>query len=52
MDIENNQPLRKPKDNVLDKTFPYPEFMDKSLVTPAVLDQIENNPDGVVDRFQ
>ena len=37
---------------MLDRTFPYPEFTDKSLVTSAVLDQIGNDPDGIVDRFQ
>ena len=50
--MEDNQPLGNSKDNVLGRTFPYPEFMDKSLVTLAVLDQIGNDPDGVVDKFQ
>ena len=52
VDAQDNQPLGRPEDNVLDRSFSYPEFLDKSLVTPAVLDQIENDFDGVVDRFQ
>ena len=52
VDIEDNQPSGRLEDNVFDRTFPYPEFMDKSLVTPTVLDQIRNDPDGFVDRFQ
>ena len=52
VDIEDNQPSGKSEDNVLDGAFPYPEFMEKSLVTSAVLDQIENDLDGAVDRFQ
>ena len=52
MDVEDNQPSGRPEDNVLDRSFPYPEFMDKSLVIPTVLDQIGNDPDGVMDRFQ
>ena len=38
VDIEDNQPSGKSEDNVLDRTFPYPKFMDKSLVTLAILD--------------
>ena len=41
----------RPEDNVLDKNFPYLEFMDNTLVTPAVLDQIRNDDDIIVDRF-
>ena len=52
VDIKDNQTSGRPEDNVLDRTFPYLEFMDKSLVTPVILDQIRNDPDGVVDRFQ
>ena len=52
VDVEDNQPSRRPEDNVLDRSFPYPEFMDKSLVTSAVLDQIGNDPDSIVDKFQ
>ena len=52
VDIKDNQPSGKSEDNVLDRTFPYAKFMDKSLVTPAVLDHIRNDPDGVVGRFQ
>ena len=52
MDVKDNQPSGKPEENVLDRFFPYPEFMDKSLVTPAILNQIGNDPDSVVDRFQ
>ena len=47
-----DQPLGRLEDNVLDRTFPYPEFMDKSQVTPAVLDKIGDDPDDFVDRFQ
>ena len=42
----------KPKENIFDKFFPYAEFMDKSLVTLTVLNQIGNDPDSVVDSFQ
>ena len=52
MDIEDNQPSGKMEENILDRFFPYPKFMDKSLVTPAVLNQIGNDPNDVVDRFQ
>ena len=51
VDVEDNQPSGKSEDNVLDRTFPYLEFMDKFLVTPIVLNQIGNDPDGVVDSF-
>ena len=53
VDIEDNPSLvERPKDNILAKTFSFPEFMDKTLVTPTVLDQIEGDHDGLVDRFQ
>ena len=29
----------------------YPEFMDKALVTPAILEQIVGDDDGIMDRF-
>ena len=40
------------EDNVLARDFPYPEFMDKALVTSAVLEQIKSDDDGIADRFQ
>ena len=30
----------------------YPEFMDKALVTLAVLDQIGGDDDSIMERFQ
>ena len=42
----------RPEDNVLTRDFPYPEFMDKALVTSAVLNQIGGDDDSIVDRFQ
>ena len=52
MDIEDNPPSGRPQDNILNRTFLYPKFMDKTLVTPAVLNQIGDDQDGIVDRFQ
>ena len=51
--IEDNTASEvRPEDNVLARTFLYPEFMDKALVTPAVLEQIAADDEGVVSRMQ
>ena len=42
----------RPEDNILARKFPYPEFMDKAVVTSAVLDQIRGDDDSIMDRFQ
>ena len=37
---------------MLARDFRYLEFMDKALVTPAVLHQIVGDDDCIMDRFQ
>lgn len=38
--------------NVLAKDFPYPQFMDKELMTPSYLKQLRGDEDSLVDKFQ
>lgn len=38
--------------NVLANNFPYPELMDKELMTPAYLEQLRGDDDGLVEKFQ
>ena len=53
VNADNAQTLESiSEDNFLAKDFPYLEFMDKALVTPAVLNQIGGDDDGIMDRFQ
>ena len=33
------------------KDFPYPEFMDKELMTPATLERLEGDEDDLVAKF-
>ena len=37
--------------NVMTKDFPYPEFMDKELMTPAALERLEGDEDDLVAKF-
>ena len=37
--------------NVMTKDFPYPEFMDKELMTPATLERLEGDEDDLVAKF-
>ena len=43
---------RKSEINVLAKDFPYPEFMDKELMTPTLLEQLRGDDSGLVEKFQ
>ena len=53
VDVEDVLTLEnRSEDNVLAKNFLYPKFMDKALVTPVVLEQIQGDDDDIVDRFQ
>ena len=38
--------------SVLAKDFPYPEFMDKKVMIPALLEQLRGDDDGLIEKFQ
>ena len=37
--------------NVLDKSFPYLQFMDKELMTLAYFEQLQGDKNGLVEKF-
>ena len=41
----------KSKANVKAKYFPYPEFMDKELMTPAARERLEGDEEDLVAKF-
>ena len=42
----------KSKLHMLAKNFAYPQFMDKELMAPACLEQLQGNEDDLVEKFQ
>ena len=36
----------------MEKEFPYPEFMDKELMVPTLLERLEGDDENLVAKFQ
>lgn len=52
-DIEDSPTLEgKLEVSVLAKDFPYPEFMDKELMTPILLEQLQGDDEHLAKKFQ
>ena len=52
VDLEDTPTLEGKLDiSVLAKDFPYPEFMDRELMTPALLEQLWADDDGLEEKF-
>ena len=53
VDLEDSPNLEgKSEISVLAKDFPYPKFMDKELMIPALFEQLWGDDDGLTDKFQ
>ena len=52
IDLEDSPTLGgKSEINVLAKDFPYSEFMDKELMTLAYLEQLQDDDNGLAEKF-
>ena len=52
-DLEGLPSLKERLDiHVIDKDFPYPDFMDKELIVPALLGCLEGDDENLAAKFQ